>query len=207
MHQILTPCLKVAIDLQDKYCENLGNRYIIVTKDFYKYCCLMDFHGNEIIPENEYNSFFKIEILENDFLKVIFHKSKYRGDSHIGIIDKRGKNIYKKYGCEDISLIGNGYLLVKEFLITSMDGSGYDVYNVVNFQGKELFEHPLKEIRLLEDGNFSIRGDEGWGISNGKGKIIVAPRYENELKFENGFADISIAGKASKINSYGNILV
>lgn len=34
MHQILTPCLKVAIDLQDKYCENLGNRYIIVTKDF-----------------------------------------------------------------------------------------------------------------------------------------------------------------------------
>ena len=207
MHQILTPCLKVAIDLQDKYCENLGNRYIIVTKDFYKYCCLMDFHGNEIIPENEYNSFFKIEILENDFLKVIFHKSKYRGDSHIGIIDKRGKNIYKKYGCEDISLIGNGYLLVKEFLITSMDGSGYDVYNVVNFQGKELFEHPLKEIRLLEDGNFSIRGDEGWEISNGKGKIIVAPIYENELKFENGFADISIAGKASKINSYGNILV
>lgn len=100
MHQILTPCLKVAIDLQDKYCENLGNRYIIVTKDFYKYCCLMDFHGNKIIPENEYNSFSKIEILENDFLKVIFHKSEYRGDSHIGIIDKRGKNIYKNMGAK-----------------------------------------------------------------------------------------------------------
>lgn len=208
--QILTPCLKVAIDLQGKDCENLGNRYIIVngtSKNHYKYCCLMDFHGNKIIPENEYNSFSEIEILENDFLKVIFHKSEYRGDSHIGIIDKRGKNIYKKYRCEDISLIGNGYLLVKEFQITSMDGSGYDVYNVVNFQGKELFEHPLNEIRLLEDGNFSIRGDEGWGISNGKGKILAAPRYKNELKFENGFADISIAGEASKINSYGNILV
>ena len=92
--QILTPCLKVAIDLQGKDCENLGNRYIIVnetSKYHSKYCCLMDFHGNKIIPENEYNSFSKIELLENDFLKVIFDKSQYRGDSHIEIIDKRGK--------------------------------------------------------------------------------------------------------------------
>lgn len=211
MHQILTPCLKVAIDLQGKDCKNLGNRYIIVngtSENFYKDCCLMDFHGNKIIPENEYNSFSKIEILENNFLKVIFYESKYRGDSHIGIIDKRGKNIYENDSCDDISLIGNGYLLVKEFEYTSADGRGYDVYNVVNFQGKELFEyHLLKEIRLLEDGNFSVRGDEGWGFSNRRGKIIAAPRYKNELKFENGFADISIAGETSKINSNGNILV
>lgn len=210
--QILTPCLKVAIDLQGKDCENLGNRYIIVnetSKYHSKYCCLMDFHGNKIIPENEYNSFSKIELLENDFLKVIFDKSQYRGDSHIEIIDKRGKKIYRNDSCDDISLIGNGYLLVKGFHYTSMDGSGYDDYNVANFQGKELFEYPLNEIILLEDGNFSVRGDKGWGFSNRKGNFIAYPRYKNELKFENGFADISIAGKDEtlKINLSGNIQV
>lgn len=65
----------------------------------------------------------------------------------------------------------------------------------------------MNEIRLLEDGNFSIQGDNGWGFSNRKGNFIASPRYKNELKFENGFADISIAGETLKINSNGNILV
>lgn len=55
MHQILTPSLKVAIKLQCQYCENLGNRYIIVSNYYRR--SLIDFHGNEIIPEDK--SFFK----------------------------------------------------------------------------------------------------------------------------------------------------
>lgn len=210
IRQILTPCLKVAIDLQGKDCENLCNRYIIVkgtSNNYYKYCSLIDFHGNEIISENDYNSFDKIEVLDNGFLKVIFRNSQIRGCSCIGIIDKRGKVIYSNDGCDDISLIGNDYLLVKKFNYTSTDGSGYDVYNVANFQGKELFKYPLNEIRLLENGNYSVRGNNGWGFSNRMGKFIAFPRYEKELEFKNGFADISIAGKTSKINSNGNILV
>ena len=106
-------------------------------------------------------------------------------------------------------MIGNGYLLAKGFLCTRSDGSGHYVYNVVNLQGKELFEYSLNEIKLLEDGNFSIRGKRGWGFSNRMGNIIAPPRYENELEFENGFADISIAGNGEtlKINSSGNIQV
>lgn len=210
MHQILTPCLKVAIDLQGKDCENLCNRYIIVkgtSNNYYKYCSLIDFHGNEIISENDYNSFDKIEVLDNGFLKVIFRNSQIRGCSRIGIIDKRGKVIYSNDGCDDISLIGNDYLLVKEFNYTSTDGSGYDVYNVANFQGKELFKYPLNEIRLLENGNYSVRGNNGWGFSNRMGKFIAFPRYEKELEFKNGFADISISGQTSKINFSGNVLV
>lgn len=212
MHQILTPCLKVAIDLQGKGCEILDNRYIIVngtSNNYYKHCSLIDFYGNEIIPENEYNSFSEIEVLDNGFLKVIFHKSQYNGDSRIGIIDKRGKEIYSNDRCDDISLIENGYLLVKGFEYTSMDGSGHYVYNVANLQGKELFEYSLNEIRLLEDGNFSVRGHKGWGFSNRMGNLIVPPRYKNELEFENGFADISIAGRDEtlKINTSGNIQV
>lgn len=210
IRQILTPCLKVAIDLQGKGCENLCNRYIIVkgtSNNYYKYCSLIDFHGNEIISENDYNSFDKIEVLDNGFLKVIFRNSQIRGCSCIGIIDKRGKVIYSNDGCDDISLIGNDYLLVKEFNYTSTDGSGYDVYNVANFQGKELFKYPLNEIRLLENGNYSVRGNNGWGFSNRMGKFIAFPRYEKELEFKNGFADISISGKTSKINFSGNVLV
>lgn len=208
IHQIMTPCLKVAIDLQGKECKNLDNHYIIVketSNNYYKHCCLIDFHGNEIISEN----FSEIEALDNGFLKVIFNKSQYYGASHIGIIDNRGKKIYSNYHCDDISLIGNGNLLVKGFEYTSTNGSGHSVYNVVNLQGKELFEYSLNEIRLLEDGNFSVRGNNGWGFSNRMGKLIAHPRYENELEFENGFADISIAGKDEtlKINLSGNILV
>lgn len=211
MHQILTPCLKVAIDLQGKECEKLDNRYIIVyeTSNNYYKSSLIDFHGNEIIPENGNNSFSEIEVLDNGFLKVIFYKSRYEGDSHIGIIDQRGKEIYRNNECDDISLIGNSYLLVKGFRYTSLNGNGYYVYNVANLQGKELFEHSLNEIKLLEDGNFSVRGDKGWGFSNRMGNLIAPPRYENELEFENGFADISISKKDEtlKINLSGNIQV
>ena len=211
MHQILTPCLKVAIDLQGKECKKLDNRYIIVygiSNNCYKRS-LIDFHGNEIIPENENNSFSEIEVLDNGFLKVIFYKSRYEGDSHIGIVDQRGKEIYRNDECDDISLIGNGYLLVKGFLYTSMNGSGHYVYNVANLQGKELFEYSLNEIKLLEDGNFSVRGDKGWGFSNRMGNLIAPLRYKNELEFNNGFADISIVGKDEtlKINLSGNIQV
>ena len=93
IRQILTPCLKVAIDLQGKGCENLCNHYIIVkgtSNNYYKYCSLIDFHGNEIISENDYNSFDKIEVLDNGFLKVIFRNSQIRGCSCIGIIDSIG---------------------------------------------------------------------------------------------------------------------
>ena len=210
MHQILTPSLKVAIDLQGKGCKKLDNRYIIVygTSNNYYKRSLIDFHGNEIIPENEYNSFSKIEVLDNGFLKVIFYESQYKGESHIGIMDQRGKEIYRNYDCDDITLIGNGYLLIKEFLYTS-ESSGHYVYNIANLQGKELFEYSLNEIRLLKDGNFSVRGNKGWGFSNRMGYLIVHPRYENELEFENGFADISISGKDEtlKINLSGNIQV
>ena len=211
MHQILSPCLKVAINLQGKECEKLDNRYIIVyeTSNNYYKSSLIDFHGNEIIPENENNSFSEIEVLDNGFLKVIFYKSRYEGDSHIGIIDQRGKEIYRNNECDDISLIGNSYLLVKGFRYTSLNGNGYYVYNVANLQGKELFEHSLNEIKLLEDGNFSVRGDKGWGFSNRMGNLIAPPRYENELEFKNGFADISISEKDEtlKINLSGNIQV
>lgn len=207
IRQILTPCLKVAIDLQGKDCEYFDNRYIMIKGTSGNYCSLIDFYGNEIIPEKEYNSFSEIEVLEHGFLKVIFHNDEHYRYSQIRIIDKRGKEIYSSNTCKDISLLKNGSLLVEGFEYTSTDGSGHYVYNVANFQGKELFEYPLNEIILLEDGNFSVRGDEGWGFSNRNGIFIAYPRYENELKFENGFADISIAGETSKINSNGNILV
>lgn len=198
----MTPCLKVAIDLQGKECEKLDNRYIIVwTSNNYYKRSLIDFHGNEIIP----NSFSKIEVLDNGFLKVFFRKWEYSSD--IGIIDQRGKEIYRPNYCNDISLIGNGYLLIKRFILTREDGSGHYVYNVATLQGKEfLFE--LNEIKLLEDGNFSVRG-KGWGVSNRMGNFIVPLRYGNELEFENGFADISLAGKDEtlKINLSGNIQV
>ena len=198
MHQILTPCLKVAIDLKGKECEKLDNRYIIVngtSNNYYIHCSLIDFHGNEIITE----SFSKIEVLDNGFLKVIFNERS------IGIIDQRGKEIYRNDDCVDISLIGNGYLLVKRVGCNSPY-----VYNVANFQGKELFEYFfLNEIRLLEEGNFSVRENKGWGFSDRMGNLIAPPRYESELKFENGFANISIAGKEEilKINSSGNIQI
>ncbi len=209
-HQILTPSLKVAIDLQGKKCKKLDNRYIIVySHNYYECFSLIDFHGNEIIPGNEYRSFFGVEVLDNGFLKVIFDKSEYNGDSDIGIIDQRGKEIYRNIKCKDISLVGNGYLLVKGFRFTSKDGSGLSVYNVANFQGKELFKCFFDEIRFLEDGNFSVRGDKGWGFSNRMGNLIASPRYENELEFDNGIADISIVGKDKtlKINLNGNIQV
>lgn len=200
MHQILTPSLKVAIKLQCQYCENLGNRYIIVyDSNGYNYRrSLIDFHGNEIIPGDK--SFLEIEILYNGFLKVIFYRSEYHGFSHIGIIDQRGKEIYRNDNCDDISLIENGYLLIK---------SDCNTYNVANLQGKELFKHSLNEIKFLDDGCFSVRGKKGWGFANKIGKLIASPRYKYEIEFENDLANISIEGKDDtlRINSNGNVQV
>ena len=139
---------------------------------------------------------------------MIFENNQGHCCSNIGIIDKRGKIIYSNDSCDDISLIGNGYFLVQGFIYTSYDG-GYASYNVVNLQGKKLFEHSLNEIKLLEDGNFSIRGEKGWGISNRMGKIIAPPIYKNKLVFKDAFVDISIEGKDEKLkmNSNGNIEV
>ena len=55
----------------------------------------------------------------------------------------------------------------------------------------------------------SIQNHEGWGLSDIKGNIIIAPNYLDELVFEDGVANIKVKGSSSiqKINKKGNVIV
>ena len=205
LHGLLSPTLHMIIEPCRVCFNKLDDNYIFIkvqSESSVSYLQgLIDYYGNEIIPA--YENISEVEVFENGFLKVIYHRSVCEGCSHIGILNAKGKKVYYNNECDDITDIGDGLLMVKSSY------AGKNTYNIANLQGKELFEYSLNEIRLLEDGNFSVRGNKGWGFSDRMGNLIVPPRYENELKFENGFADISIAGKGEtlKINSNGNIQI
>lgn len=170
---------------------------------------LIDYYGNEVIPtDGGYYSFSEIEVLENGFLKVIYHRGKYH-NSRIGIFDSKGKNIYNNDECEDITYFGDGLLLVNRFLYTTYGGAGCSTFNVVNFQGRELFNTSYDYIEILENGNFLIHKDGCYGMAKNTGEIFIHPRYTNKIEFENGIAKVQVKGSSEvhHINTNGEVVV
>lgn len=215
-HNLLTPSLNVAVELHRKKCKKLDNRFLIIdgySSTYQTFYGLIDYYGNEIISGNEYGCYFsEIKIFENGYLKVIHNHdcpNGLKGCSQISIANDLGKIIYTNERCEDITYLQNGLFLVKGFNFTSTDGDGYYVYNLVNLQGKEIFERFYEEIRILGDGNFLIKDKGNFGMANHAGSIFVPVEYKNEIKFENGFSFIEIAGceEKRKIDANGQVIV
>lgn len=205
---VLSPCLEIIIELDNVAIEKFDNRFI-VTRPIDSYLCgLIDFYGNEIIPMDKSNGFEQIEVIENDFLKVVYHRSETGGCSSVGILDGRGKVIYKNVRCDDISYIGNGLLLVRSYVYTNRCGN-YRVYNLANFRGEEIFATYYKELELEHDGYILICGNKGWGAADPTGKIIIMPKYIEKIKFENGYSDIAVVGcqERRKITQNGHVVV
>lgn len=203
---LFSPNLHPIIE-SDKRLKRLDDRFILKVDSSgyhgYRYG-LIDYYGNEIIPMDEEHCFSEIEVLKNDFLKVTYHKGEY-GTSHIAILNNRGKTIFERtYYCDDIKLLDNGYFLVRR------DNYGSrTTYSLANLQGKEILSDSYYEIKLVNDGMVSIQNHEGWGLSDIKGNIIIAPNYLDELVFEDGVANIKVKGSSSiqKINKKGNVIV
>lgn len=203
---LFSPNLHPIIE-SDKGLKRLDDRFILKVDSSgyhgYRYG-LIDYYGNEIIPMDEEHCFSEIEVLKNDFLKVTYHKGEY-GTSHIAILNNRGKTIFERtYYCDDIKLLDNGYFLVRR------DNYGSrTTYSLANLQGKEILSDSYYEIKLVNDGMVSIQNHEGWGLSDIKGNIIIAPNYLDELVFEDGVANIKVKGSSSiqKINKKGNVIV
>ena len=112
---LLSPNLHPIIE-SDNRLKRLDDRFILKVdssgRHGYRYG-LIDYNGNEIIPMDEEHSFSEIEVLKNGFLKVIYDKGEY-GSSHIGILNNHGDTILeRKDCCDDITLLDNGFIIVK----------------------------------------------------------------------------------------------
>lgn len=166
---------------------------------------LMDVWGNILIPSNYFE---KIEAFKDGFYKVIYHKDRYVGSSHLGIINNRGTLLYESSYLEDIEYLGNGLFKTSGFCCTDRD-SGYIDYNIINVQGKEMFDKDYKQILSLDDGNYSIEDCSGWGLADHMGKVIVYPVYRNEIKYEKGYSEIQLktGDSINRINRQGNVIV
>ena len=213
LYGLLSPTLHVVIVPSKNYLKVLDEKYILVK------CYgnnsnwgLIDYFGNEVIPaDGGYYSFSKIEVLENGFLKVIYHRAgyKHRNQFRIGILDSKGKELYNNDECEDITYLGNGLLLVNHFLYTTYDGAGHNTFNIVNLRGKELFYSYYDSIEILKNGNFLILKNSCYGMAKNTGEIYIPPKYTNRIEFENGVAKIKVQGSVQEhyIDTNGQAIV
>lgn len=204
LYGLLSPTLKVTIKPSREGLIKLNEKYIL-TKERSEYSPaylsgLIDYYGNEIIPA--YKNFSEVIVLENGFLKVIYDRSQYKGYSHIGILNVKGKEIYFNNECDDITYIGNGLLLIKGH-------AGDDTYNIANLQGKVLFNTYYDYIKILENGDFLICKNNCYGMARNTGEIFIHPRYTNRIEFENGIAKIQVKGSNEEhhIDTNGQVIV
>ena len=213
LYGLLSPTLLVVIEPSKNYLKKLDEKYILVKcPGYYSNYGLIDYYGNEIIPaDGGHYSFSEIEVLENGFLKVIYHRAEYkvRNQSRIGILDSKGKELYNNDECEDITYFGDGLLLVNQFLYTTYGGAGHNTFNLVNLQGKKLFHTYYDSIDTLKNGNFLISKNNCYGIAKNTGEILVQPKYKSKINFENGFSEIKIkdGDLTHKINEDGQVIV
>lgn len=199
---LLSPNLHPVFNTE-RYLEKLDDRYILIVGGYTKYG-LIDYNGNEIIPNDDEHNYEEIEVLKNGFLKVTYHKGEY-GSSHIAILNNQGKIIFEKtYNCDDIKILDYGY-----FLIECNNYGSPTTYGLVNLQGKEVLPNSYYEIKLRNDGMISIRDYGGWGLADLKGNIVIDAEYLDELVFEDGAANIRVKGSSliQKINKDGIVNV
>lgn len=207
IYYLLSPSLNHVFETKRRM-KKIDDRYILIEGEstYSTKYGLIDFNGNEIIPTDEEHCFSEIEVLKNGFLKVTYHKGEY-GGSHIGILNNQGKIVFEKHDCcDDITLLDNGFIIVKF--------KNYDyptTYILANFQGKEILpdDYAFFEIKFLYDGTISLRDQEGWGIADIQGNIIIEPKYLEELVFEDGVANIMVKGSSlvQKTNKDGIVIV
>lgn len=197
---LLSPTLHIVIEPSKRYLEKFDEKYIFIevpseySTEYMK--GLIDYYGNEIIPA--YKNFSEIIVLENGFLKVIYDKSQYKGFSSIGILNCKGREVYRNDKCDDITYIDNGLLLIK----------GY-AYNIANLQGKVLFDNYYDYIEILENGNFLIHKNGCYGMAKNTGEIFIPPKYTNRIEFENGIAKVQVKGSSEDhfIDTNGQVIV
>lgn len=204
LYGLLSPSLHVVIEPSVARLKKLSNHYILFcTHKTYASggYGVMDYYGNKIIEA--YDHHWCIELLENGFFKVIFYRSQCGEEAFIGIFNSIGKKIYDNSHCKDITYLRDGLLLIKGSV------GYYDGYNIVNYQGKELFNRYFDSIEILENGDFMICENNCFGIAKNTGEIVVHPKYENKINFEKGLAKIKIKGSSPehKIGTDGHVLV
>ena len=202
-HEILLSPSLHPVFTTEKCLEKLDDKYILIVDGYAKFG-LIDFSGNEIIPNSDDHAFEEIEVLKDVFLKVTYYKGEY-GSSHIAILNNRGKVLLEKHNyCDDIQLLDYGFLLIKR--------ENYDyptTYSLANLQGKEILPDSYFEIKVLDNGMLSLRNSEGWGLADIKGHIKIEPHYLEELAFVDDVSDIRVKGSAltQNVNTEGKVIV
>lgn len=128
-------------------------------------------------------------VQQNDKWKLVDEEFHQIGeDTYAGIIvDEAGFGIRK--GCAFANLLGKGYQL--------MDS-----------KGKLLSKDYYSNARLMVDGTAAaVEQDGKWGFVDGKGKMVIEPKYEDAKSFSNGFAAVKQNGKWGFINLENKMVI
>lgn len=194
--QIFTPCLHELVSGNNIVCRNLKNQYIIIEERNNNQIYMIDYHGDIIIPKKDYDDRQKISLLNNEIIKISF---KHFETFFIRILDKKGKILFEKDDCVDITHFCDGLLLIKRIFGC----------NLITLQGRELFNRDFRNIQILEKGYFLLESDTCYGLADHTGKILANPWYSNKLKFENGISKISVSKCTfnQRLNTKGQVIV
>ena len=156
--------------------EHLKNGLFIVAQNGNK--LLIDNTG-KILPTG---AFDKIELFGESFFKLIKYYW-YSDKVNVSIVNQDGRTIVESTGYREISYLGDGliYLDIR-----------HDEKYLVNFQGKRIYERSYDEIKKREDGLFSLRNKNRWGVGDVSGNIIIDTEYLDEIVFDNDAATIRV---------------
>lgn len=205
-YTLLSPCLNPIFTTNDEL-EKLDDKFVLIKKIGkipFSYG-LINYNGDIIVPLDDEHGSERIEILNNGFIKVTYYKRNNNG--YITILNCQGKTVYENRDCDDIFYAGFGLFCVKsnEYLGERV----YDTYRLVNLQGKDILDSSYRQIKVKDNATINIQGDEGWGIADLRGNIIICPKYSRELLYKDGFADVEILDSSltQKINERGIVIV
>lgn len=159
-------------------CFDEGRALVAERNDYVK---IIDINGNEIKKLNK---------ISNKVVDCVFAFNEgyaiYQTGDLFGAIDNNGNEIIKSdylvlYGCSDGKFIGINKKYEKEY--NKKDGKGKVVYDVIDTNGKILFQINTNKYSnigtIFKDGLLKVAiekdGKECWGLINDKGEVVVKP--------------------------------
>lgn len=205
-YTLLSPCLNPIFATSDEL-EKLDDKYVLIKRTGHRSFLygLIDYHGNVIVPLDDEHGSIRIEILNNGFIKVTYYK--WNNNGYIAILNCQGRAVYENRDCDDIFYVGFGLFCVKsnEYIGERV----CDTYRLINIQGKDILYSSYRQINVKDNGTINIQGNDGWGVADLSGNIIICPNYCREILFKDGFADVEILDSSltQKINERGIVIV
>lgn len=177
---LMSPALNIIVPPQYYSIKMIDNYHFVVNETG-----LIDINGNIIIEPNRYSRRYKISVLTDGYYKLTWEEN---GFYETLIINANGEDIpIDNKNIKDLTMLENGLILVTRMYYN--DAKPW--YSLMSLHGDEIL-HGCLEMKFKENGLISIRRDDGWGLGDILGNIILECKYGNELMFQDSKCKIEV---------------